>query len=77
MKYKNGRRPLVNASPCPHCGERILYEEMEFHEGNRRGVHYVICPTCKAKGGYGGDLLEAMQKWNLRTISDYKKILDI
>lgn len=69
MKRNTNTKPLDNAKPCPFCGCKIVHEEKSFHEVRRRGIHYIICSTCKSKGGYGGDLNEALQKWNLRVMS--------
>lgn len=69
MKPKGGNKPLEGLFLCPFCGGKILYEEKELHDIRRRGVHYVICATCKGRGGYGQDLNEAIQKWQLRVMS--------
>jgi len=41
LAKKSGKGDL---SSCPYCGEKLEFDEQEYHHGNI--IEWVVCPSC-------------------------------
>ena len=58
--------------PCPFCAGRALLFHRKLYTGGVR--FYVLCVSCRGRGGTERSENEALRRWNLRPPAQGRKV---